>query len=97
MSGIVSLTLLSVSYASALLVSLHNPPCRGFICAQVAVFEELVEMGGDLNMLKMEKKIRQQGRKYVINHGDIISFDFYTPEQLAEQNRSVAGSSGAGK
>lgn len=70
---------------------------RGFISAQVASYEELVEMDGDLNMLKREKKIRQQGKKYAINGGDIISFGYYTPLQLAEQQQSVAGSSGAAK
>lgn len=70
---------------------------RGFISAQVANYDELVEAHGDLNLLKREKKIRQQGKKYAINGGDIISFDYYTPLQLAEQAQSLAGSSGAAK
>ncbi len=52
---------------------------------QVATFSEIVEFNGDLNVLKRERRIRQQGRKYVMNEGDVVSFDFFTPAQLAEQ------------
>ena len=36
----------------------------------------------DLPLLKRDKKIRQQGKKYLVNEGDVISFDSYTPEQV---------------
>ena len=67
--------------------------CRGFICAQVVAYDELFDVGGDLNLLLREKKVRQQGRKYVINGGDIISFESFTPQQIQEQNKKHGRSS----
>ena len=63
--------------------------CRGFICAQVAVYDEVVAYNADLPLLKREKKIRQQGKKYFVNEGDIISFDFYTPQQLDDMQKNL--------
>ena len=69
---------------------------RGFICAQVAAFDELVDYGGDLQLLARDKKVRQQGKKYLVNDGDIVSFDYYTAAQLEEHHRAAA-STGSGK
>ena len=63
----------------------------------MVAFDELVDYNGDLQLLTRDKKVRQQGKKYLVNDGDIISFDYYTPAQLEEHNRSVGGTSGAGK
>ena len=56
---------------------------------QVAAYDEIVGYNGDLNLLKRDRKIRQQGRKYLINDGDMLSFEFYTPEQLTQQGMGV--------
>ncbi len=36
-------------------------------------------------MLKRDRKIRQQGRNYVVNDGDVISFDYFTAQELEQQ------------
>ncbi len=59
--------------------------CRGFISCQVTTYLELVQYKGDLNMLKRDRKIRQQGRNYVVNDGDVISFDYFTAQELEQQ------------
>lgn len=48
----------------------HN---RKFICANVMSFDDLVEFENEFTVRRMGKLI-QQGRKYVVNDGDIISF-----------------------
>lgn len=63
--------------------------CRGFICVQVAAYDEIVSYHGDLNLLKRDRKIRQQGRKYIVNDGDVLSFEYHTPQQLMQQGMGV--------
>ena len=46
---------------------------RKFICANVMAFDDLVEFQNEFTLRRMGKLI-QQGRKYIVNDGDIISF-----------------------
>jgi obg-like ATPase 1 len=46
---------------------------RKFVCANVMAFDDLVEFESEFTLRRMGKLI-QQGRKYIVNEGDIISF-----------------------
>jgi ribosome-binding ATPase YchF (GTP1/OBG family) len=46
---------------------------RRFVCANVMAFDDLVEFENEFTLRRMGKLI-QQGRKYIVNEGDIISF-----------------------
>lgn len=46
---------------------------RKFICANVMSYDDLVEFENEFTLRRMGKLI-QQGRKYIVNEGDIISF-----------------------
>jgi obg-like ATPase 1 len=46
---------------------------RKFICANVMSFDDLVEFENEFTLRRMGKLV-QQGRKYLVNEGDIISF-----------------------
>jgi ribosome-binding ATPase YchF (GTP1/OBG family) len=49
--------------------------CRGFICADVMTYDDLEELGGEAAVRRVGK-LRQQGKKYVVNEGDIIYFKY---------------------
>jgi obg-like ATPase 1 len=46
---------------------------RKFICANVMSFDDLVEFENEFTLRRMGKLV-QQGRKYLVNEADIISF-----------------------
>ncbi len=46
---------------------------RKFICADVMAYDDLMEFQNEFTVRRMGKLI-QQGRKYIVNDGDIISF-----------------------
>lgn len=46
---------------------------RKFICANVMSYDDLVEFENEFTLRRMGKLI-QQGRKYIVNEADIISF-----------------------
>uniref|UniRef100_A0A7S2V0U7 Obg-like ATPase 1 n=1 Tax=Fibrocapsa japonica TaxID=94617 RepID=A0A7S2V0U7_9STRA len=54
---------------------IHSDFERGFICAEVQAFEDLKELGSE-EAVKKSGKLRQQGKKYVVQDGDIIFFKF---------------------
>mmetsp|Transcript_20216 Transcript_20216/g.26714 ORF Transcript_20216/g.26714 Transcript_20216/m.26714 type:complete len:396 (+) Transcript_20216:80-1267(+) len=54
---------------------IHTDFERGFICAEVQSFEDLKELGSE-EAVKKAGKLRQQGKKYVVQDGDIIFFKF---------------------
>jgi len=47
---------------------------RNFLRADVVAFEDYQKFQGDYLKLAMESKLRNEGRKYLINDGDIVQF-----------------------
>lgn len=54
---------------------IHTDFERGFICAEVMKFDDLVEHGSE-QAVKAEGLYRQQGKDYEVLDGDIIYFKF---------------------
>lgn len=54
---------------------IHSDFERGFICAEVMKYVDLVEFGNE-NAVKAEGKYRQWGKDYFVEDGDIIYFRF---------------------
>ncbi|CAB1113913.1 unnamed protein product [Ectocarpus sp. CCAP 1310/34] len=54
---------------------IHTDFEKGFICAEVMTFEDLKELG-DEEAVKKAGKLRQQGKKYVVQDADVIFFKF---------------------
>jgi len=54
---------------------IHTDFERGFIMAEVQAYEDLKELGSE-EAVKKAGKLRQQGKKYVVQDGDIIFFKF---------------------
>jgi GTP-binding protein YchF len=55
--------------------AIHTDFKRGFICAEVADWEEFVRLGGEAGM-REAGKLRQEGRDYVVQDGEVIRFRF---------------------
>jgi obg-like ATPase 1 len=54
---------------------IHTDFERGFICAEVMAYDDLKELGSE-EEVKKAGKLRQQGKKYIVQDGDIIYFKF---------------------
>ncbi|CDJ59407.1 GTP binding protein, putative [Eimeria maxima] len=54
---------------------IHTDFERGFICAEVYKYNDLVELGSE-NAVKAAGKYLQKGKDYVVEDGDIIFFKF---------------------
>ena len=54
---------------------IHSDFKRGFICAEVASWQEFVRHGGEAGM-REAGKLRQEGRDYVIRDGEVVRFRF---------------------
>lgn len=54
---------------------IHTDFERGFICAEVTKYDDWVALGSDA-AVKAEGKMRQCGKEYVVEDGDIIYFRF---------------------
>lgn len=54
---------------------IHTDFERGFICAEVTKYEDWVQLRSDA-AVKAEGKLRQCGKEYVVEDGDIIFFRF---------------------
>lgn len=54
---------------------IHSDFERGFICAEVINFKEFIKYG-NLNMAKEKGLMRTEGKDYIVNDGDIITFRF---------------------
>ena len=54
---------------------IHSDFERGFICAEVITYDDLVACGGE-QAAKDAGKMRQEGRGYVVADGDVILFRF---------------------
>ncbi|CAM9353699.1 unnamed protein product [Phaeothamnion confervicola] len=55
---------------------IHSDFEKGFICAEIMTFEDLKEHGDEL-AVKTAGKLRQQGKKYVVQDGGALSALFY--------------------
>jgi GTP-binding protein YchF len=55
--------------------TIHSDFERGFICAEVITYDDFVACGGE-NAAKEAGKMRQEGRDYVIQDGDVVHFRF---------------------
>jgi ribosome-binding ATPase len=54
---------------------IHSDFKRGFICAEVADWKEYVRLGGEAAM-REAGKLRQEGRSYVVQDGEVVRFRF---------------------
>lgn len=54
---------------------IHSDFERGFIKAEVASYEDYIEYGGEMGC-KAEGKLRQEGKDYVVQDGDVMHFRF---------------------
>uniref|UniRef100_A0A6B2FY34 Obg-like ATPase 1 (Trinotate prediction) n=1 Tax=Myxobolus squamalis TaxID=59785 RepID=A0A6B2FY34_MYXSQ len=59
---------------------IHTDFERGFISAEVMKFEDFKELGTEV-AVKNAGKYRQEGKKYVVQDGDIIFFKFNVTQQ----------------
>lgn len=55
---------------------IHSDFERGFIKAEVIAFDALKELDGDMVKAKEKGLIRQEGKDYVVEDGDVIYFKF---------------------
>lgn len=55
---------------------IHSDFERGFIKADIVSYEDFVAAGGSMPTIKEEGKLRQEGRDYVMQDGDIVDFKF---------------------
>ena len=54
---------------------IHTDFEKGFICAEIMKYEDLMKFGNELTV-KAEGKYLQKGKEYVVEDGDIIFFRF---------------------
>jgi ribosome-binding ATPase YchF (GTP1/OBG family) len=54
---------------------IHSDFERGFILAEVIAYEDFIARGGEAGA-KEAGKLRQEGRDYVIQDGDVVHFRF---------------------
>lgn len=54
---------------------IHTDFERGFICAESISYQDYVTLGGEQNV-KAAGKLRQEGRDYVVQDGDVFHFRF---------------------
>jgi ribosome-binding ATPase YchF (GTP1/OBG family) len=54
---------------------IHTDFQRGFICAEIATWDEFVRYGGEAGM-REAGRLRQEGRDYVIQDGEVVRFRF---------------------
>ncbi len=54
---------------------IHTDFEKGFICAEVMKYVDLIQHGSE-QAVKTEGKHRQQGKEYVVEDGDMIFFRF---------------------
>ena len=55
---------------------IHTDFERGFIKAEVIAFDALRELGGDMLAAKEKGLVRQEGKEYVMQDGDVVLFKF---------------------
>ena len=58
--------------------TIHTDFEKGFICAEVMKYDDLIELRSEV-AVKAEGKMKQCGKEYVVEDGDVIFFKFNTP------------------
>ena len=54
---------------------IHSDMQRGFIRAETIAYDDYVTLGGE-NPAKEAGKLRQEGKEYVVQDGDVLHFKF---------------------
>ena len=54
---------------------IHTDFERGFIKAEIYTYDNLIEFKSE-NNIKVQGKLRQEGKNYIVKDGDIIFFKF---------------------
>jgi len=57
---------------------IHTDFEKGFICAEVVKYEDVIALGSE-SACKAEGKLQQKGKEYEVQDGDIILFKFNAP------------------
>lgn len=55
---------------------IHSDFERGFIRAEIIAFDALKALGGDMVKAKEQGLVRQEGKEYVVQDGDVVLFRF---------------------
>ena len=55
---------------------IHSDFERGFIRAEVIAFDKLKELDGDMAKAREKGLVRQEGKEYVVEDGDVVLFKF---------------------
>jgi hypothetical protein len=55
--------------------TIHSDFQRGFICAEVVSYQDFLRCGGEAGA-RDAGQLRQEGRNYVVQDGDVIHFRF---------------------
>ena len=55
---------------------IHTTSKKGFIKADIVSYDDFVAAEGSMVKIKEEGKLRQEGRDYVMQDGDIVEFKF---------------------
>jgi GTP-binding protein YchF len=56
--------------------TIHNDFERGFIKAEVMHYDDFIAYGGSAAQLKLAGRLRLEGKEYIVQDGDIITFRF---------------------
>jgi len=68
-------TILNESTAQEAAGKIHSDFEKGFICAETISFKDFIDCRGE-QQAKVKGKIRQEGKEYIVQDGDIINFKF---------------------
>ena len=68
-------TITSETYAPQAAGAIHTDFERGFIKAEIYHIDDLIQYQSEL-ILREKGKIRQEGKEYIVQDGDIIFFKF---------------------
>lgn len=60
---------------------IHGDMENGFICADVMSYQDFVDSGYSEQKCKATGKLRQYGKDYVMQDGDIVQFKFNPPKK----------------
>jgi hypothetical protein len=55
--------------------TIHSDLAKGFIRAETVSYDELIDLGG-LAQARHAGKLRQEGKTYIVQDGDVISIKF---------------------
>jgi ribosome-binding ATPase YchF (GTP1/OBG family) len=55
--------------------AIHSDLAKGFIRAETVAYQDLITLGG-LAQARTAGKLRQEGKTYIVQNGDVISIKF---------------------